>query len=258
MDANQFESAEKKSFLQGIKKILFFTEIGFLEAVFVFTLLVLLFGTLNFFNILPLPTAFPFLSTLPHLQKSTPDITSSYLQSRLSINLMSQAKKAFSSYLTQTLQSKFLPSTNSTITVATSAGVIKYTFNWISNSTFFSTSVNYPPHSSKPSYFNLVFLIPQSQKFNTSLKNAQEEVKNILAKYFTVNPSLLLVTCTPHLKTIFCQQFISSSQNTIGYSILGDIRNSSTSVATNSSLTIFSCLSPLSKRENGISLETCQ
>jgi len=57
------------------KSGLLFLEVGFLEVGFVIVGLAILFGTLNYLNILPVSSSIPFLSFLPTQQKTTENKT---------------------------------------------------------------------------------------------------------------------------------------------------------------------------------------
>jgi len=65
MDANQPPQAPKLKKFNG----LLFLEVGLIEVFSVIVILLLIFGSLNYFNVLPISESIPFLSFLPQRQK---------------------------------------------------------------------------------------------------------------------------------------------------------------------------------------------
>jgi len=85
MDTNQLPQEPQKKKFNG----LLFLEVGLIEVFSVIIILFLIFGALNYFNVLPISESFPFLSFLPQRQKIITNKT-------VKINIQQKANKPFS------------------------------------------------------------------------------------------------------------------------------------------------------------------
>lgn len=210
----QIPTLNKRSSL----KVISLFGIGLLEFVFVAVILFLLFGTLNYFNILLLSSAFPQLSFLPRQSKPTPkNFTPTYAPTPTPVaSLEKTAQQLFSTFVSQSLNSSIaIPKKLQPITLTPlEKGAFTYSWNAkeSSISSRFKLSTNYKNLSS----LTLNILIPQ----NTI--PSSEFSRKITSQFFTISPKNTW-ECRTVNGIVNCENFWEENSMKRGIAVAGPI-----------------------------------
>ncbi len=221
-------------------KRFFLVEIGILEIVACLVALVLVFGTLNYFNILRLDTAFPLLSFFPHLTRTAsvnnstiaqPDGPRYFPQGK---NFSYNTKKATVSlrdFLESTLQSNVLPPRINASSFAPSQSFAVYQVQWtLPSNTNAVASLFYRPTTTLVEKIRLNISLPANSPFVVSSASAQTAIQPYIAE-----DTSLAWQCAANPIQTYCEKFLSSPQGGKGYGLTKD---------TKGNLTLFACFYP--------------
>lgn len=185
---------------KGWLKALAFLEIGGFELIFVLVVLVLFFGTLNYFNILSLSTLYPnYFGLLPHrpLQQTLPN---SQQTPTPTISLENEAKTILASFLPKILVPELVPSILN-ITLRQEK-VVKENFVllWDTKEGTANARLTISPDGKKISSFNILFF--KSQTASPSVELAQ----TIIPSVFSLEPEGQW-GCKPVYNQTYCENF---------------------------------------------------
>lgn len=206
-------------------------KLGLFEIGFVATVLLLLFGILNYFNILPVSSVFPQLSWLP--RREVPNGTSPSNFTPATRYDTTKAKKLLTDYVKSTLQPNLLPSGFKIASVAQlqqnpNTFVYSATNHGLNVSAYFRYNKNGSSSNS--------FSISATFKSEKPISPTASMINSLLPAYF-INP-YLNPECRGDTNFIFCENFQSASGHKKGYGI--QVINK----ASGTDITFFTCQIP--------------
>lgn len=222
MEENSFTSKKNNAL-----KVLPFLEVGVFEVAFVGVVLFLLFGTLNYFNILSISNVFPHqLGWLPHKtsQNKTPSKPNSQLTPDPVLNYSSNvfqydAKKAetlLTQYLKDNIKPEFLPAKidiKQGLSIDNRIEDIKYQFGvyLLNNKETISANFHYKENTNDPNDFS-IFIEPKTVSGTTATVSL---ANSLLTSYFT-NP-FSISSCQTKSTTSYCENFQTLDEGKKGY-----------------------------------------
>jgi len=196
---------------QGALKTFALLKVGIIELFFVAIVLILLFGILNNFNILPLSTLFPNqLGWLP--RKEVPTGTSQQSPPPTiprSLNLTNQAKQILTNSMQSILTSSLLPKSSADITLTQTQG-IKESFSsaWDTKEGTVSAVLVVSPDGKDIVQSYLSFLKTESVPPSVGLTKA------ITSQFFSIQPNGTW-GCKPiHINMTYCENFWEEEDGT--------------------------------------------
>ncbi|MBI2613181.1 MAG: hypothetical protein HYW62_00165 [Candidatus Levybacteria bacterium] len=212
-----------------------FLEIGLFEIGFVAVVLFLLFGVLNYFNILPVSDAFPkYLGWLPRQQtklasqgetlqtKNNPLDYSPVSKPTPQDTFQYDVKKAdtlLTQYLKDNIKPEFLPSKieiKQGLSIDGRTENIKYEFGsqFSSNTDSFSANFHYRENTNDPNDFTIFI-----QLGNTQEGTLTPSIANSIASSYFNNP-YAITSCSTKGTSSSCEEFISENDEKKGYGLI--------------------------------------
>ena len=210
----QPETQENK---RGVFKSLALLKVGIIEFLLVGIVLVLLFGILNYFNILRLSSLFPSqLSWLPHKQnqegnktKAIPNVN--YTPSVFQYDT-EKGKKIFTAYIKEALSPKILPS-NYEATKTPTNNELDIRFKSTNGANIYAL-FHFNENSNTLRDFS-IFIEPQNMKGKTVTSAL---ANSLLSSYF-LNP-FTISSCATKKTTSYCEQFQEEKDGKRGFAII--------------------------------------
>lgn len=237
-----------------------FLEVGLFEIVFVSVMVLLIFGTLNYFNILYVSETFPkYLGWLPSLRvqhaytdKIKNDIYNDFIKSyyaprptptpfvRFSYDTV-KAQNTLGKYLKDNIREEFLPAKLNIEQNLLSSGELQgtdYLFgtNWIIDDTVFNGSFHYITGTNE--FRDMEFYIDVSKTTDTSINSTNSAI--LVNIYLKDIPTSIAFDCGIFQeKTQFCEYFKTEEQGKKGFGAIEsrDETNKKTTL-------VFSCFIP--------------
>lgn len=228
IETNQFipQGAQKNNSF----KRLSLAKVGLFELGFVLVLIVLIFGLLNYLNILSLNKVFPSLSFLPHInQLSKIPVPTIYSYNNPKV------ATTMNFFTKQVLKSRYQPTYLKINTIIAIKDQQEFVLHWIvkdsSSSSEFTSKVNYQPATNKI----------ESSTLSISLKNDPTVPNTVTIATADALTSIFFQVSHPSWNCqpipFSCEYFSSTPEGKIGYGIVGDTRSKLP-------LLIYSCFIP--------------
>ncbi|MBI2613416.1 MAG: hypothetical protein HYW62_01465 [Candidatus Levybacteria bacterium] len=186
-------------------KALAFLEIGVFEIVFVGIVLFLLFGTLNYFNILSVSDAFPkYLSWLPRQTTQTKNISLNQQNIVFSptpvISLEKNAKDTLANFLPKILNASLIPSKSDMIVTQDKITKDSFTISWEKKEGTISAVFILPANPEEISSLNIQ--LPTTQASSPSIQSAEATTSSL----FVIQPNGKW-GCKPLYDRTYCENF---------------------------------------------------
>ena len=177
------------------------------EIIFVFVFLVLLFGILNYFNILPISEIWPNqLGFLPHRESLKQNPTTIIPPITPTTSLTDTAKKTLNNYLPTILTPSFLPKSSSKITLTQTKGIQEsFSTSWNAINGTESAILIVSPDGKNIMQFYLSFIKSKSASPSAEL------AKITTSQFFSIQPKGIW-GCKPiYTSMTYCENFWEES-----------------------------------------------
>lgn len=209
INPNQFQVSTKK-IQDKQKRGILFLEWGIFEVVFVLVLLCVVFGALNFFNILNVSNVFPQLSFLPHLSSSKQQVST-----KIQVTRDPQSQEIVD-YIKSTLKPAYWSYNIDTplFTVTKTKNYYESDWNTANGTASAVLSINPNTHQS----IRLYLSFGPIQVGDISSSSAQNAAQTYLNQ---PNPNF---SCGQSKSISYCEDFVSNSYSKSGFGIVKNLK----------------------------------
>lgn len=237
---------------KGNLKNVAFLKKGIFEIIFIATALFLLFGILNYFNILPISDTFPkYLAFLPKQstqQKNTSPSPQTFPSPLPTVSLEKNAREAITKFFSDNLTASVIPQSFAIKLSQPEAENNSFTATWQTDAGTASVLFNLSPSNPQEIsylYLEIPFLTKSKVSFSPAFAQSQAP------KFFSTNPQGSW-KCKLFESITFCENFWERNTTKTGMGINGSIVRSNNQIVNTASLCQFHKDSGLFSRKSCI------